>query len=120
MYQVIVGSFIADPKKSKTSAGPSPVGAPNMLSFGGGSGGGAVPGASPASEGPSSESSDESGSSPVHRIPGSYNNATQHQQQQQHQHQHHQQPPPQPQHMQNLPMYSNMGWPTSTINMLPN
>ncbi|KAK1438450.1 hypothetical protein QVD17_04259 [Tagetes erecta] len=109
--QVIVGSFIADAKKSKSSVGPSPVGAPNMLSFGGG---GAVPGVSPASEGPSSESSDESGSSPLHRIPGSYNNAPQHQ------HQNHQQPPPQPQHMQNLPMYSNMGWPTSTINMLPN
>ncbi|KAJ0824415.1 putative AT-hook motif nuclear-localized protein [Helianthus annuus] len=27
---------------------------------------------------------------------------------------------PQPQHMQNLPMYSNMGWPNSTMNMLPN
>ncbi|KAI3713594.1 hypothetical protein L1987_72175 [Smallanthus sonchifolius] len=104
--QVIVGSFIADAKKSKSSVGPSPVAPPNMLSFGGG--GGAVPGASPPSEVPSSESSDESGSSPLHRISGSYNNATQHHQQQQHQH--HQQQAPLPQHMQNLPMYSNMGW----------
>ncbi|XP_076912213.1 AT-hook motif nuclear-localized protein 10-like [Bidens hawaiensis] len=106
--QVVVGSFIVDSKKPKSSLGPSPVAAPNMLSFGGG--GGAVPGASPPSE---SETSDESGGSPLHRIPGSYNNATQHHQQQQ------QQPQP-PQHMQNLPMYSNMGWPGSTINMLPN
>ncbi|KAK9052966.1 hypothetical protein SSX86_029596 [Deinandra increscens subsp. villosa] len=118
--QVIVGSFITDTKKQKSTVGPSPVAPPNMLSFGSsGGGGGAVPGASPPSEGPSSESSDESGSSPLHRIPGSYNNATQHLhlQQQQQQQQHHQQPP---QHMQNLPMYSNMGWPSSTMNMLPN
>ncbi|KAI3812730.1 hypothetical protein L1987_17442 [Smallanthus sonchifolius] len=117
--QVVVGSFIADAKKSKSSVGPSPVAPPNKLSFGGG-GGGAVPGVSPPSEGPSSESSDESGSSPLHRIPGSYNNATQHHQQQQQQQQHHQQQAPPPQHMQNLPMYSNMGWPGPTMNMLPN
>ncbi|XP_076901863.1 AT-hook motif nuclear-localized protein 10-like [Bidens hawaiensis] len=108
--QVVVGSFIVDSKKPKSSVGPSPVAAPNMLSFGGG--GGAVPGASPPSE---SESSDESGGSPLHRIPGSYNNVAQHHQQQQQQ----QQPQPPP-HMQNLPMYSNMGWPGSTIHMLPN
>uniref|UniRef100_A0A251RMQ4 AT-hook motif nuclear-localized protein n=1 Tax=Helianthus annuus TaxID=4232 RepID=A0A251RMQ4_HELAN len=119
--QVIVGSFIAEAKKPKSNVGPSPVAPPNMLSFGGGSGGGgAVHGISPPSEGASSESSDESGSSPLHRIPGSYNNATQHPHQHQHQQQPQQQPPPQPQHMQNLPMYSNMGWPNSTMNMLPN
>ncbi|KAL8201071.1 hypothetical protein R6Q57_012410 [Mikania cordata] len=110
--QVIVGSFIADAKKPKSIVGSSPVAPPNMLSFGGGSGGGgAVPVVSPPSEAPSSESSDESGSSPLHRISGSYNNANQYQ----HQHQHHQQ-----QQMQNLPMYSNMGWSSSTMNMLPN
>ncbi|CAI9274716.1 unnamed protein product [Lactuca saligna] len=121
--QVIVGSFIADAKKSKSSGGPSPAAAPpNMLTFGGG--GGAVPGISPPSEGPSSESSDESGSSPLQRIPGSYNNSSHHQHQQQ---QHHQPPPQQQQQqqqqqqpMQNLPMYTNMGWPSSTMNMLPN
>ncbi|KAJ0666138.1 putative AT-hook motif nuclear-localized protein [Helianthus annuus] len=123
--QVIVGSFIAEAKKPKSNVGPSPVAPPNMLTFGGGSGGGgAVPGISPPSEGASSESSDESGSSPLHKIPGSYNNATQHPHPHQHQHQQpppqQQQPPPQPQHMQNLPMYSNMGWPNSTMNMLPN
>lgn len=101
--QVIVGSFIAEAKKPKIGLS-SDAPPPNMLSFGGG---GAVPGISPPSEGLSSESSDESGSSPLHRIPGSYNNATQHQQQSQ-------------QPMQNLPMYSNMGWPSSTMNMLPN
>ncbi|KAI3710505.1 hypothetical protein L2E82_40288 [Cichorium intybus] len=129
--QVIVGSFIADAKKPKSSSGPSPAAPPNMLTFGGG-GGGAAPGISPPSEGPSSESSDESGSSPLQRIPGSYNNSSHHhhhQQQQQHhqqppQQQHHQQPPQQQQQqqqpMQNLPMYTNMGWPSSTMNMLPN
>ncbi|KAI3727890.1 hypothetical protein L6452_16512 [Arctium lappa] len=106
--QVIVGSFIADGKKSKSSVGPSSAGPPNMLTFGGGDGGG-VAGISPPSEGPSSESSDDSGSSPLHRMPASYNNASHHQQQQQQQ-----------QPMQNMGMYSNMGWPNSTMNMLPN
>ncbi|KAL4570503.1 hypothetical protein LXL04_026159 [Taraxacum kok-saghyz] len=125
--QVIVGSFIADGKKSKSSGGPSLAAPPNMLNFGGGGGGGgaAVPGVSPPSEGQSSESSDESGSSPLQRIPGSYNNSSHNHH---HQQQHHQQPPQQPpqqqqqqqQPMQNLPMYTNMGWPNSTMNMLPN
>ncbi|XP_071692980.1 AT-hook motif nuclear-localized protein 10-like [Rutidosis leptorrhynchoides] len=109
--QVIVGSFIAEVKKPKIGLS-SDAPPPNMLNFGGG---GAVPGVSPPSEGVSSESSDESGSSPLHTIAGSYNNATQHQ----HLHHHHQQQQQQ-QPMQNLPMYSNMGWPGSTINMLPN
>lgn len=105
--QVIVGSFIADGKKSKSSVGPSSAAPPNMLTFGGG-----VAGISPPSEGPSSESSDESGSSSLHRMPASYNNASHHH------HHHHQQQQQQP--MQNLGMYSNMGWPNSTMNMLPN
>ncbi|KVH95255.1 protein of unknown function DUF296 [Cynara cardunculus var. scolymus] len=109
--RVIVGSFIADGKKSKSSVGPSSAAPPNMLTFGGGDGGG-VAGISPPSEGPSSESSDDSGSSPLHRMPGPYNNPSHHQQQRQQQQQ--QQP------MQNLGMYSNMGWPSSTMNMLPN
>ncbi|XP_071702747.1 AT-hook motif nuclear-localized protein 10-like [Rutidosis leptorrhynchoides] len=108
--QVIVGSFIAEAKKPKTGLS-SDAPPPHMLSFGGG-GGGAVHGITPPSEVASSESdSDESGSS--HRIPGSYNNATQHQQQPQHEQQ-------QQQSMQNFSMYSNMGWPNSTMNMLPN
>ncbi|KAI3692052.1 hypothetical protein L6452_31861 [Arctium lappa] len=96
--QVVVGSFIADPKKPKASNPPPSATPANMLNFGGG--GGSVPGTTPPSEGPSSESSDDSGSSPLHRAPGSYNNANQ-------------QPPP-------MPMYSNMGWPSSTMNMLRN
>nr|XP_043606340.1 AT-hook motif nuclear-localized protein 8-like [Erigeron canadensis] len=114
--QVIVGSFIKDEKKSKSSFGPSSASPPpNMLSFGGG---GAVPGITPPTEGPSSgESSDESGGSAPHGIRGSYHDVTlqQHQNQQHPQNQHQQQHP-----MQNLPMYSNMGWPNSTMNMLPN
>ncbi|KAJ9536870.1 hypothetical protein OSB04_029603 [Centaurea solstitialis] len=96
--QVVVGSFIADAKKPKSSNPPPSTTPANMLNFGGG--GGSVPGTTPPSEGPSSESSDDSGSSPLHRAPGSYNNANQ-------------QPPP-------MPMYSNMGWPSSTMNMLRN
>ncbi|KVH91734.1 protein of unknown function DUF296 [Cynara cardunculus var. scolymus] len=95
--QVVVGSFIADAKKPKSSNPPPSATPANMLNFGGG---GSVPGTTPPSEGPSSESSDDSGSSPLHRAPGSYNNANQ-------------QPPP-------MPMYSNMGWPNSTMNMLRN
>lgn len=101
--QVVVGSFITENKKSKSSSSPSAAPPANMLNFGGGS----VPGASPPSDGPSSESSEDSGSSPLHRHPSSYNNASQQQQQQQ-------QPPPP------MPMYSNMGWPNSTMNMLRN
>ncbi|KAK1419222.1 hypothetical protein QVD17_28384 [Tagetes erecta] len=100
--QVVVGSFIADAKKPKSSSSPAVAPPTNMLTFGGG---GSVAGASPASDGQSSESSDNSGSSPIHRHPGSYNNANQQQQQ-----------PPPPQ----MPMYSNMGWPNSTMNMLRN
>nr|XP_043628153.1 AT-hook motif nuclear-localized protein 8-like [Erigeron canadensis] len=95
--QVVVGSFITDVKKPKSSSGPTSAPPANMLNFGGGS----VPGASPPSDGPSSESSDDSGSSPLHRPSASYNNANQ-------------QPPPQ------MPMYSNMGWPNNTMNMLRN
>ncbi|XP_076951189.1 AT-hook motif nuclear-localized protein 10-like [Bidens hawaiensis] len=101
--QVVVGSFITDVKKPKSSSSPAVAPPTNMLTFGGG---GSVPGASPASDGPSSESSGgDSGSSPLHRHP--YSNASQ-------QHQQQQQPPPQ------MPMYSNMGWPNSTMNMLRN
>ncbi|KAI3756257.1 hypothetical protein L1987_56076 [Smallanthus sonchifolius] len=99
--QVVVGSFIADAKKPKPSSSPTVAPPGNMLNFGGG---GSVPGASPPSgDGPSSESSEDSGSSPLHRHPGSYNNASQ-------------QAPPPPQ----MQMYSNMGWPNSTMNMLRN
>lgn len=101
--QVVVGSFIADAKKPKSSGGQAAAPPPNMLNFG--SGPGSVPGASPPSDGQSSDSSEESGGgggSPLRRpTPGSYNNASQ------------QQPPP-------MPMYSNMGWPNSTMNMLRN
>ncbi|KAJ0565278.1 putative AT-hook motif nuclear-localized protein [Helianthus annuus] len=111
--QVIVGSFVTDGKKAKSSIEPSPEAPPNMLSFGGG--GGAVPGTSPQSDGPSGEPSDESGGSPDHMFPDFYKNATEHQ------HQHQQQPQEQPSTtMQNLQMYANMGWPSSTMNMLPN
>ncbi|MFS7923451.1 putative AT-hook motif nuclear-localized protein [Helianthus anomalus] len=96
--QVVVGSFIADAKKPKSSSGPTATPPGNMLNFGSG---GSVPGASPPSNGPSSESSEDRGSSPLlHRQPTSYNNASQ-----------------QPQQM--MPMYSNMGWP-NTMNMLRN
>ncbi|XP_071737415.1 AT-hook motif nuclear-localized protein 10-like [Rutidosis leptorrhynchoides] len=100
--QVIVGSFIVDNKKPKSSNATSAAAQPsNMLSFGGG---GSVPGASPQSDEPLSESSDDSGSSPVHRPQGTYNNANQQQQQ-----------------ASQMPMYSNMGWPNnSNMNMLLN
>lgn len=93
--QVVVGSFIADGKKPKSGSSSAPP--LNMLNFGA-----SVPGTSAPSEGASSESSDESGSSPVNRLSApSYNNATQ--------------------PIQNIPMYTtNMGWPNSTMNMLPN
>lgn len=59
--QIILGSFIADVKKSNSSIlqpGASSAPIPNMLSFG------APMTSSPPSQGPSSESSDENGSSP--------------------------------------------------------
>ncbi|KAK1430703.1 hypothetical protein QVD17_13643 [Tagetes erecta] len=98
--QVVVGSFITDAKKPKSSSSPTvPTPSGNMLNFGGGT----VPGASPPSDRPSSESSEDSGSNQhLHRHPGSYINASQ------------QAPPPQ------MQMYSNMGWPNSTMNMLRN
>ncbi|XP_062073641.1 AT-hook motif nuclear-localized protein 13 isoform X2 [Humulus lupulus] len=72
--QVIVGSFIADGKKShsnntmKTAPG-SGAPLPQMLNFG-------VPNTagSPPSQGESSESSEENGNSPLNRGPGFYNN----------------------------------------------
>ncbi|KAA8522064.1 hypothetical protein F0562_012622 [Nyssa sinensis] len=80
---VIVGSFIADGKKSKSALPSAPP--PNILNFGA-----PVAAASPPSQGASSESSDENGSLPFSRGPGLYNNASQ------------------PIH--NMQMYSNMGW----------
>ncbi|PON45355.1 PPC domain containing protein [Parasponia andersonii] len=73
--QVIVGSFIADGKKSHSnnaikSAPAAP--APQMLSFGG-----PIAAGSPTSQGESSESSEENGNSPLNRGPGFYNNANQ-------------------------------------------
>ncbi|KAM7530972.1 hypothetical protein LguiB_034382 [Lonicera macranthoides] len=95
--QVIVGSFIADGKKSKSGRVSSPP-ATNMLNFGGAP----VTGNSPPSEGePSGESSEESDSSAFNRGPEHYNNANQ-------------------PSIQSMPMYTNMGWPNSTMNMLPN
>ncbi|KAI3453420.1 hypothetical protein Pfo_010083 [Paulownia fortunei] len=91
--QVVVGSFIAEGKKSKT--GPSSTPSSNMLNFGA-----PVTQASPPSPGISSESAEENdGSSPLDRGSGPYSNAGQ--------------------PVQNMPMYSNMGWPNS-IKMLPN
>ncbi|KAD4178502.1 hypothetical protein E3N88_27093 [Mikania micrantha] len=90
------GRVLGDAKKPKTTSGPiaSPHG--NMLNFGGGGDDGG-----PRSDGPSNESFEDSGSSPLRRP---YDNASQ-------------QPQPLPQMQQ---MYSNMGWPNSTINMLRN
>ncbi|OIV92818.1 hypothetical protein TanjilG_00952 [Lupinus angustifolius] len=72
--QVIVGSFIAEHKKSSSNnlkSGP-PVPSPQMLSFG-------VPATptSPTSQGPSSDSSDDNDNGPSNKGPGLYNNATQ-------------------------------------------
>ncbi|CAG7897847.1 unnamed protein product [Brassica rapa] len=85
--QVVVGSFVADGKKQKQSAGrvqntPEPASAPaNMLTFGGSGGGGGGGGGqgSPRSQGQqhSSESSEENESnSPLHR--GNNNNNNNH------------------------------------------
>ncbi|KAI3469145.1 hypothetical protein Pfo_025808 [Paulownia fortunei] len=89
--QVVVGSFIADGKKSKS--GPSSTPPSHMLNFG-------APGtgASP-SPGASSESAEENDDSPLNRGSGPYGNAGQ--------------------PVQNMPMYSSIGWPNS-IKMLPN
>ncbi|CAF2234077.1 hypothetical protein YC2023_095039 [Brassica napus] len=85
--QVVVGSFVADGKKQKQSAGrvqntPEPASAPaNILTFGGSGGGGGGGGGqgSPRSQGQqhSSESSEENESnSPLHR--GNNNNNNHH------------------------------------------
>lgn len=84
LYQVIVGSFIADGKKSKSGPPSAPMS--NMLNFSE-----PVAAASPPSQDHSSESSDENGGSPFNRVSGPYNNASQ------------------PVHS-TMPMYSNMGW----------
>ncbi|BBH02895.1 AT hook motif DNA-binding family protein [Prunus dulcis] len=73
--QVIVGSFIADGKKSNSNflkSGPSSPPPSQMLNFGA-----PMTAASPSSQGASSESSDENGSSPLNRGPVLYNNASQ-------------------------------------------
>ncbi|KAL2547998.1 AT-hook motif nuclear-localized protein 10-like [Forsythia ovata] len=90
--QVVVGSFIADGKSSKS--GPSSAPPPNMLNFG-------VPitGGSPSPDG-SSDSSEENGGSPLNSGSEPYGNAGQ--------------------PIQNISMYSNMGWPNSTMKMHPN
>ncbi|XP_028754285.1 AT-hook motif nuclear-localized protein 13-like [Neltuma alba] len=74
--QVIVGSFIADGKKSNSNiqkSGPSSAPASQMLNFGA-----PTTSTSPASQGPSSESSDENdNNSDFNRGPGLYNNNSQ-------------------------------------------
>ncbi|XP_015575064.2 AT-hook motif nuclear-localized protein 13 isoform X2 [Ricinus communis] len=73
--QVIVGSFIADGKKSNSNihkSGPSSAPTSQMLNFGA-----PMTTSSPPSQGVSSESSDENGSSPLNRDPPIYSNATQ-------------------------------------------
>lgn len=71
--QVIVGSFIADGKKSNPNnpkSGPSSAPTSQMLNFGA-----PVVAASPPSQGGSSDSSDENGGgSPINRGPGLYSN----------------------------------------------
>lgn len=74
--QVIVGSFIADGKKSNSTtskSGPSSAPTTQMLHFG------APLTTSSPTHGPSSESSDDNGSSPspLNRDHGIYNNASQ-------------------------------------------
>ncbi|KAF2316327.1 hypothetical protein GH714_041668 [Hevea brasiliensis] len=73
--EVIVGSFIADGKKSNSTiskSGPSLAPTNQTLNFGA-----PLTTSSPPSQGPSSESSDGNGSSPLNRDPGIYSNATQ-------------------------------------------
>ncbi|KAF9689682.1 hypothetical protein SADUNF_Sadunf01G0117700 [Salix dunnii] len=70
--QVILGSFIADGKRSNSNASksrPTSTPPPQMLNFGA-----ALTTASPPSQGGSSESLDENGGSPVNRTPGIYGN----------------------------------------------
>lgn len=90
--QVVVGSFIADGKKPK--ARPSSSTPTNMLNFGGAQ---AAGGMSP-SPGASSESGEENDDSPLNRGSGPFGNAGQ--------------------PVQNMSMYSTMGWPNN-IKMLP-
>ncbi|KAG8374624.1 hypothetical protein BUALT_Bualt10G0014800 [Buddleja alternifolia] len=90
--QVVVGSFIADGKKSKS--GPLSTAASNTLNLSG-----PVKGASPPSPGGSSESGEENDDTPINRAPPQYSNAAQ--------------------SIQNMPMYSSMGWQNS-IKMHPN
>ncbi|KAF5735073.1 putative DNA-binding protein ESCAROLA [Tripterygium wilfordii] len=87
--QVIVGSFIAEGKKSKNIAKPEPSSAPTpyMLNFGT-----AATAASPESQGASSESSDENGGSTLNRGPGLYSN------------------PGQPMHSNSMQMYHHQLW----------
>ncbi|KAL2236624.1 AT-hook motif nuclear-localized protein 10 [Sesamum indicum] len=89
--QVVVGSFIADGKKSKSGTSSTPPS--NMLNFGA-----PMTGASP-SPGASSESGEDNDDSPLNRGSGPYGNAGQ--------------------PGQNMPMYSTMGW-ANSIKMLPN
>ncbi|CAK9173389.1 unnamed protein product [Ilex paraguariensis] len=91
--QVVVGSFIADRKKSKS--GLSPATLSNMLNFTA-----PVAGTSPSSQGASSESSDENGHSPLNHGSGPYSNASQ--------------------PIQNPPVYTHMGWSNPTMNMTVN
>ncbi|KAJ7944604.1 AT-hook motif nuclear-localized protein [Quillaja saponaria] len=73
--QVIVGSFIANGKKSNSNilkSGASSAPSSQMLNFGA-----PMTPASPPSQAASSESSDDNGSSPFNRAPGLYNNASQ-------------------------------------------
>lgn len=91
--QVVVGSFIADAKKPKPEPTSAPS-APNMLNFGN-----PVVASSPPSQGGSSDSSADNGS-PIDRNTLPYGNAAQ--------------------PMQNIPMYTNMGWANSAVKMHPN
>lgn len=95
-YQIVVGSFIADGKKTNTNqSGSSSAPPSHMLNFGA-----PVAAASPTSQGGSSESSDDdNGGSPLNRGPIAYNNVS---------HSGHQ-----------MPMYT-VGWPNPTMKMLPN
>ncbi|XP_061371594.1 AT-hook motif nuclear-localized protein 10-like [Gastrolobium bilobum] len=73
--QVIVGSFIADSKKSSSNnlkSGPSTTPSSQMLTFDA-----TMTPSSPISQGPSNEYSDDNDNSPFSRGPGLYNNASQ-------------------------------------------
>ncbi|KAK7307719.1 hypothetical protein VNO77_41034 [Canavalia gladiata] len=73
--QVIVGSFIADGKKSSSSnlkSGPSTTPSSQMLTFGA-----PMTPTSPNSQGPSTESSDDNENGPFSKGPGLYNNTSQ-------------------------------------------